>query len=219
MQTEFDLMNVIEEDDRKLLENNRINNMKRGDWGKAMAVPNQYIHRNLLNYHLQKHGCRVYSTDDADLPAEVSIANNSPGFDLIIVLPDGKIKTVQSKLRQIDGITDYSKQIHFETTRRNSKKNQDKNHTGHICYSLNEFDYVMISLVNDRENTNKRKNCNLWSFCIIPISELEDTKHPGCCMSHITSKIVEQNIVNMHTDISYKFIQDVDVGVDVNLLI
>jgi len=192
-----DLMAIIEEDDRKLLENRRIYNMGRGDWGKAMAVPNQYMHRNFLRRNLEPHGCRVYSTDDSDLPEGVITANNSPGFDLVVVLPDGRIKTVQSKLRQVDGRADHSKQIHFETTRRNSKKNQEKNHTGHICYSPDEFDVVMLSLVNDRENREKRKDCNLWSFCIIPVAELEDPAHPGCCVSHISSKIVEKNMVDL----------------------
>ena len=201
-----DLMAIIEQDDRKLLENTRIFNMGRGDWGKAMAVPNQYIQRNLLRYHLEPRGCRVYSTDDHDLPDGVITVNNSPGFDLVVVLPDGKIKTVQSKLRQVDGAKDYSKQIHFETTRRNSKKNQDKNHTGHICYSPDEFDIVMVSLVNDRENKEKRKDCNLWSFCIVPVAELEDLAHPGCCVSHISSKVVEKNMVDLKTDISWKFL-------------
>jgi hypothetical protein len=33
---------------------------------------------------------------------------------------------------------------HFETTRRNSKKNADTNSTGHIAYKKDEFDMVAI---------------------------------------------------------------------------
>lgn len=54
------------------------------------------------------------------------------------------------------------------------KKNKDKNHTEHICYSLDEFDLVMISLINDKLNRDKIKNCNLWTYSLISIKELND---------------------------------------------
>ena len=43
---------------------------------------------------------------------------------------------VQSKFRMSDW--------HFETTRRNSKKNENTNSTGHVAYSKEEFDMVSI---------------------------------------------------------------------------
>lgn len=198
----INIMDIIENDDRTLLENNRIANMQRIDWGKTMAVSNQYIQRNILRYMLSPFGFSVYSTDDSDMP-EISIANNSPGFDLVVVTPENKIIRIQSKLRQVKGINDYSQQIHFETTRRNSEKNKDKNHTGHICYSLNEFDLVMISLVNDRINRDKIKNCNLWTYSLIPIKELEDVEH-NCCYSHIKPEILQKNIITITDDIRAK---------------
>jgi hypothetical protein len=197
-----DIMEIIEIDDRNLLTNNRIVNMERIDWGKTMAVSNQYIQRNILRHMLMRFGYRVYCTDDEDCP--VNIRNNSPGFDLVVVSPENKVTRIQSKLRQVKGINDYSQQIHFETTRRNSEKNKDKNHTGHICYSLDEFDLVMVSLVNDRLNRDKIKNCNLWTYCLIPIKELEDSEH-NCCYSHIKSKILKTNIIKIKDDIRYKF--------------
>ena len=197
------IMDIIEKDDRNLLENNRIADMTRNDWGKALAVPNQYIQRNMLRDMLSPFGYSVYSTDDTDMP-EINIANNSPGFDLVVVTPENEIIRVQSKLRQVKGIYDYSQQIHFETTRRNSEKNKDKNHTGHICYSLHEFDLVMISLVNDRLNRNKRKNCNLWTYSLISIKEIEDTEH-NCCYSHIKPEILQKNIIKITDDIRSKF--------------
>jgi hypothetical protein len=99
-----------------------------------------------------------------------------------------------------NGKYDYSRQIHFETTRRNSKKNNHKNHTGHVCYSLDEFDFVMISLVNDRLNRDKIQNCNLWSFALIHIHELADVEHK-CCYNFISSKILKKNIVKINDDI------------------
>ena len=199
----INIMDIIENDDRNLLENDRIANMARIDWGKTVAVSNQYIQRDILRHILCPFGYSVHSTDDSDMP-EISIANNSPGFDLVVVTPENKITRVQSKLRQVKGIHDCSQQIHFETTRRNSEKNKDKNHTGHICYSLDEFDLVMISLVNDRLNRDKRKNCNLWTYSLISIKELEDIEH-SCCCSHIKPEILHKNIIKITDDIRSKF--------------
>jgi len=154
-----------------LLENNRIANMSRIDWGKTMAVSNQYIQRNILRYMLEKFGYYIYSTDDIEINHLIN-KNNSSGYDLLIITPTNKNIRIQSKLRQVNGNEDYSHQIHFETTRRNCEKN--KNHTGHICYSLDEFDFVMVSMVNDKYNRNKIKNCNLWSYSLISIKEIED---------------------------------------------
>lgn len=172
--------------------------------GKTIAVSNQYIQRNILRYMLAPYGYFVYSTDDHDMP-EIDIKNNSPGFDLVIVSPDGKYIRVQSKLRQVKGINDYSQQTHFETTRRNSEKNKDKNHTGHVCYSLDEFDLVMVSLVNDRVNRDKIKNCSLWSYSLIPIKQLEVVVH-NCCFSHIKPEILKNNIININDDIRTKLL-------------
>jgi len=156
-----------------------------------------------LRHLLKSYDYLVYSTDD-DYPLKIDISNNSPGFDLIIIRPDNKYIRIQSKLRQVNGIYDYSQQVHFETTRRNSSKNKDKNHTGHICYSLNEFDLVMISLVNDRTNRNDViKNCNLWNFSLIPIKELEDDEH-NSCNSHIKPEILKKNIISLEDDIREK---------------
>jgi hypothetical protein len=198
-----DIMAIIEHHDRSLLQNERISNMGRIDWGKTMAVSNQYIQRDILRYMLQQYGYKVYSTDDHDLPP-IDTKNNSPGFDLVIVTPDDKKIRIQSKLRQVKGNEDWSHQIHFETTRRNSEKNKEKNHTGHICYSLDEFDFVMVSLVNDKVNRDRIKDCNLWSYSLINIKDLEDKEH-GCCVSHIAPKILKKNIVKINEDIRDKF--------------
>ena len=57
----INIMDIIENDDRNLLENSRIANMARIDWGKTMAVSNQYIHRNILRYMLSPFKYSVYS--------------------------------------------------------------------------------------------------------------------------------------------------------------
>ena len=204
-QQTIDIMSIIEPTDRELLENERITRMGRIDWGKTIAVSNQYIQRNILRIMLEPHGYKVFSTDDKDLPPDINIKNNSPGFDLIIVKPDDTFIRVQSKLRQVKGLHDYSQQTHFETTRRNSEKNKNKNHTGHICYSLDEFDFVMVSLVNDRLGRENIKNCNRWSYTLIHIKELEDVVH-NCCFSHIVPEILKKNIITINEDIQYKFV-------------
>lgn len=190
-----DIMDIIDQEDKELLNNKRIINMSRIDWAKTIAVSNQYIQRNILRYMVEKYGYKVNETID--------IKNNSAGYDLIIDTPNNKIIRIQSKLRQVNGKTDYSQQIHFETTRRNSDKNKNKNHTGHVCYSLDEFDLVMVSIVNDKLDRSKIKNCNEWTYCLIPIKQLED-KQKGCCYSSIPKNVIENNIINLEDDIRKK---------------
>jgi len=197
----IDIMEIIEKEDLELLNNKRIYEMSRMDWGKTMAISNQYIQRNILKKNLEKFNYKVYSTDDKDLPKEINTMNNSPGYDIIVITPNKKTIRIQSKLRQVKGINDYSQQVHFETTRRNSKKNKNKNHTGHVCYSLNEFDYAMITLVNDKNNRNNIKNCNLWSYSLIPVKDLEDKEH-DYCMSKIPANILKKHIININKKIN-----------------
>ena len=62
--SKIDIMDIIEDDDKILLMNNRITNMTRIDWGKTMSISNQYIQRNILRYMLEPLGYLVYSSDD-----------------------------------------------------------------------------------------------------------------------------------------------------------
>jgi hypothetical protein len=63
----------------------------------------------------------------------------------------------------------------------------------------------MISLINDRENREKIKNCNLWTFSLIHINDLQDIKY-DCCYSYIKPEILKTNIITINDDIRYKFI-------------
>lgn len=96
----INIMDIIEKEDKELLANNRIANMERIDWGKTMAVSNQYIQRNILRSKLEPFGYSVYSTDDADMP-KINIANNSPGFDLVIVTPEKKLHEFKVNLDKL----------------------------------------------------------------------------------------------------------------------
>ena len=113
---------------------------------------------------------------------------------MIVKNQNGKLKRIQSKLRQVTGVTDFSKQTHFETTRRNSKKNKDTAaaESGHVAYSADEFDYVMVTLINVKNGTQRRNDVNLWSFSIVPIADLVDP-NKGCCLTKIPSKILAKN--------------------------
>lgn len=191
---DVDLRNIIDICDLELLNNSRIINMSKIDWGKTCSISNQYIHKNILKYCLRNEiNYSVFSTDDKDNPFNEK--NNSPGYDLLVISPNGEKIKIQSKLRQVNGSYCYSRQINIETTRRNSKKNKELNHTGHVCYSMNEFDFIMVSLVHITDE-NKRieviKNCNLWNFCIVPIKYLYDSEH-NCCSSFINSTVLQSN--------------------------
>lgn len=196
------LNDILSPSVRQLIENEIIKSMSVIDWGKAMARANEYIQKELLKF------CGVDAYDpqvDQNCP-NININNNSPGFDLIVRNKNGVLKRVQSKLRQVTGKTDFSKQTHFETTRRNSKKNKDKatSESGHVAYSTDEFDYVMVTLINVKNGKQRRNNVNLWSFSIIPISDLIDhTK--DCCLTHIPAKILEKNKFVINKNSPYLF--------------
>ena len=110
-----------------------------------MARCNEIIQKDLLRH------CGIEAFDpelDTDCPY-INTDNNRPGFDIVVRGADGTLKRVQSKLRQVKGTTDFSRQTHFETTRRHSEKNKGASaDSGHVAYSSDEFDYVMITLVN-----------------------------------------------------------------------
>ena len=189
----IDYNDCIEEEDRLLLNNKRIMNMTTIDWGKCISISNQYIQRNLLR--LNKN-IEVYSTDDEKCPTVFDTKNNSPGFDLIIKDKD-KYYRVQSKLRQVKGKTHYSTSVHFETTRRHSSKNK----TGHITYSIDEFDYVLVSLI--LRSNNSRNDINKWRFSLIPIHILRDGEN-NYCVSSIPSKVLSDYKIENFTELTFE---------------
>lgn len=193
---DIDIMNIINEDDKYLLKNQRNIKLNRIDWGKNFSIINQYIQKEILSYILHPYGYYVFTTDETDdenFPKNINITNNSPGFDIIIKsMKEEKFFRVQSKLRQVKGKTPFSKQVNIETTRRHSKKNMERCYTGHICYDTDEFDFVMISLVHDRNNRlSIIQDCNKWFFSFIPKTELIDSQKK-CIVPKIVPKIIEK---------------------------
>lgn len=71
---------------------------------------------------------------------------------------------------------------HFETTRRNSKKNEDTNSTGHVAYKSDEFDLLAIFKPGPTFGiTGSSIRC-------IPISALINEKKPNQLVTNISSK-------------------------------
>lgn len=185
------LMNVIDQFAKQLIENPIIKNMSVIDWGKAMARCNEIIQKDLL----KNLGIEAYDPETDNNCPEINIANNSPGFDILVKQKEGRFIRIQSKLRQVRGVTDFSQQVHFETTRRHSKKNKGTaSESGHVAYGCDEFDYVMVSLVNVGKKGNirtNRNNVDKWSFSLIPIDALIN-KEKNCCYTHISSILLKK---------------------------
>lgn len=176
------LNEIIDKADLELLKNERIINMSVNQFGKAVATSNEYIQKDILQFILGK---------DHKLSMNLS-NNNGSGYDILL---NDNIK-IQSKLRQVNGKTPYSNSLHFETTRRNSNKNLNKNITGHVCYSLNEFDFVYISLIHNKID---RSDVNNWKFILIPNFELLDNN--GFLKTKIESKLLKKYEINDKDDI------------------
>ena len=101
---------------------------------------------------------------------------------------------IQSKVR-VGG-------IHLEQTRRKSLKNDgDASSTGHVSYSVGEFDVVLISrpLGNKSSRLDKYEdtsrsieeypNVERWDMIAIPSTELEDPKRPGYLYNNVPKKV------------------------------
>jgi hypothetical protein len=68
---------------------------------------------------------------------------------------------------------------HLETTRRNSAKNQDTNHTGHVAYRNDEFDVLIIFVPGKAFGiTGSKIRC-------IPVSELIDPHRPHQLITNV----------------------------------
>lgn len=160
---------IISNCDLELLKNERIISLSKHDFSKAIAPSNEYIQQKILQSMLDE---------------SVLMVNNKP-YDLLI---DGRVR-IQSKLRQVKGITPFSASTYLETTRRHSIQNIDKSKTGHVCYGSNEFDFLFITLIHSKIN---RTDVDMWKFCLIPVAELIDPKNESCLLTSIPAKILQK---------------------------
>ena len=128
---------------------------------------------NWENYLLKSFNSMVSDNNTTEIGKLIS-----PASELIVSdkLNSLGIQNKQIQKRPFDLITDSGiriqvkfriKDFHFETTRRNSKKNIKNNKTGHISYRTNEFDFVIFIKPTNFNFT--LINCD---FTVIPTFEL-----------------------------------------------
>lgn len=179
----FDHNDVI-----KTLENKFICSLSPIDYGKAIQTAVEEYVTYMVNLISEKT-LLIDIAKNPQLIIDYLYANNGPGFDRLF-LP-GNIK-IQIKLRQVDGKTPYSKQVHFENTRRHSTKNKNKSaESGHVRYAVSEFDYVIVVLCHivDGERTHYTN----WTYSLVSSEELQDVNNEGYCLSKIPSGLLFKN--------------------------
>ena len=116
---------------------------------------------------------------------------DASGFDL---LSTTGMMRIQSKVRVKD--------IHLEQTRRKSAKNDgDASSTGHVSYSMGEFDVLLVSrpLGNKASRLDKYEDTSRpieeypdlekWDMIAIPAKALEDPKRPGYLYNNVPKKV------------------------------
>jgi hypothetical protein len=176
------------EDVISMLENPFIQSLNPLEYGKAIQTAVEQYVTNTINSISEKN-LLVDVAKDSKLVEEFQYVNNGPGFDRLH-LPTKK--KIQIKLRQVDGKTPYSKQAHFENTRRHSAKNKNKSaKSGHVRYSVSEFDYVLVVLCHIVNS--ERIHYTNWSYSLVESSKLEDVNIQGYCVSHIPSALLLEN--------------------------
>jgi hypothetical protein len=170
------------------LENPFIRSLSPLEYGKAVQTAvEEYVTYN-VNL-IAEERILVDVSKDPQLMEQYEYSNNGPGFDRLH-LPTRK--KIQIKLRQVDGKTPFSKQLHFENTRRHSEKNKNSSaDTGLIRYSLSEFDYVLATICHIVDG--QRTDFKQWSYSLISSGELEDVNNKGYCLPHIPSSTLYKN--------------------------
>jgi hypothetical protein len=171
-----------------MLENPFIQSLGALEYGKAIQTAVEQYVSNTIN-SISETTLLFDVSKDSKLVEEFQYVNNGPGFDRLH-LPSNK--RIQIKLRQIDGKTPYSKQVHFENTRRHSAKNKNKSAvSGLVRYSVSEFDYVLVVLCHivDGERTHYTN----WSYSLVESSKLEDVNNKGYCLPNVPSSLLLEN--------------------------
>lgn len=176
------------QDVKSFLDNRYINSLSCLEYGKAVqSAAEEYVTYNLNKFLGDE--LLIDVSKNPDLILEYNYSNNGPGFDRIYVVTK---KRIQIKFRQVDGKEYYSRQIHFENTRRHSTKNKNSSaESGLVRYSVDEFDYVLVILCHIKNGI--RTNCEDWSYSLISSSQLEDVNNKGYCVKHIPSSIIFEN--------------------------
>jgi len=181
--TEYTFDDVI-----TFLENNLTNSFDCLNYGKSIQKPVEIYVQHMVN-QISGEKILIDLDDYPHLIDEFNYKNNGPGFDKLLHLNNKKI---QIKFRQVNGKTPYSRQVHFENTRRHSQKNQNESaKSGFVTYSNSEFDFVIIVLCHIVDF--RRPHHKNWNYSIISSQELEDVNNKGYCLPKIPSELLFEN--------------------------
>jgi len=117
-------------------------------------------------------------------PVEEDEMGNEPGYD---ILDNETGLRIQAKFR--GGVHKNGRpKLHTENTRRMSKKNQGAGgKSGHVAYSIDEFDVIVFTIPGDY-NTLDTDN---WEVLAIPTSELEDPNNPGYLGKGVPANVMD----------------------------
>jgi hypothetical protein len=191
---DIDLMDCIDEDDQRILKNKRLFKMTPPDWGMSLGITNQYIQGSLLKLKYDT----VYCDYDEIKNCGFDITSNIYGFD-IIFKKNNKFYTVQSKLRQVRGIDSFSCRVNITTSRR-------RGNIKDVPYLKTDFDYLFVSLVNIKENTDNRKDVNKWDFSFIPVDKLIDPNNTDYLLKNVPTDILNEYKIDFKKKINDKMI-------------
>lgn len=171
-----------------LLKNPFIQSLEPLSYGKAIqSAVEEYVTTTINS--ICKENILLKVEDDDRLIEKFQYSNNGPGFDRLL---KNSLEKIQIKFRQVNGKTPFSKQIHFENTRRHSEKNKNNSaDTGLIRYGINEFDYAIIVMCHIVDGV--RTKFDEWSFSLIKSESIEDVNNRGYCLPKIPSHLLLQN--------------------------
>lgn len=169
--------------------------------GKIRAYATELIICDFLNKHAIRHDSEYMFIHNDDIEQVADILHSlevdvqqvcQSGYDILAVNPsNGSFKRIQVKHRNSN--------IHLETTRRNSIKNKGKNQSGHIAYSSDEFDFLIVVKGNFENDINIRNN-----IVIFPSNVLNDVNN-----NNILVKSVSKKIEAMYKNLTEQMLHDV----------
>jgi len=142
------------------------------DIGKILQFANEIYVRE----YLTSIGMNVSKCEEDEM-------GNEPSWD---IESDTGLR-IQAKFR--GGVSASGRpKLHTENTRRLSKKNQGAGgKSGHVAYSVDEFDVIVFTIPGDY-NTLDTEN---WEVLAIPASELEDPNNPGYIGKNVSAPVMD----------------------------
>ena len=161
------------------------------EWGKIASSAVEHVVKELLNNFFGDTYSKV-----------VGDVGQGDGHDILTSNND----RVQCKLKGVynaDKI--FSAGVSLETTRRHTKKNENKIvNGGHVGYGSNEFDYIWMTIIHIQSTKGKvtpikdqwklRTDMNSWNFCLIDVSEITDPEREGMLVGKVSPDILNRSL-------------------------